>query len=172
VLRNLPKLGGQLGAACVVIGIVIIGLAWNGAASVDFVQGQVPYLLSGGALGLAFCVLGAALIIVQSNRRDRSLLEAQLRDLNSAVARLASAVAATAGSPGDGDGGSSRAHRDGAAEPVVIGRSSYHRPQCRLAEGKDLPRMSAEAAQAEGLSPCRICRPAAPAAAGQEAAPR
>jgi hypothetical protein len=172
VLRNLPKLGGQLGAACVVIGIVIIGLAWNGAASVDFVQGQVPYLLSGGALGLAFCVLGAALIIVQSNRRDRALLEAQLRDLNSAVARLASAVAASAGSPGDGDGGSSRAHRDGAAEPVVIGRSSYHRPQCRLAEGKDLPRMSAEAAQAQGLSPCRICQPAAPAAAGQEAAPR
>jgi hypothetical protein len=165
VLRNLPKLGGQLGAACVVAGIVIIGLAWNGAASLDFVQGQVPYLLSGGALGLALCVLGAALIIVQSNRRDRSLLEAQLRELNSAVARLATAVASTAGASSGGNGGAARGRR-GAVEQVAVGRSSYHRPECRLAEGKDLPLMSAEAAEAEGLSPCRICQPATPVPTG------
>ena len=152
MLRNLPKLGGQLGAACVVIGIVIIGLAWNGAASVDFVQGQVPYLLSGGALGLAFCVLGASLIIVQSNRRDRSVLEAQLRELNTAIARLANAVgssaAATNGNPG--------------ANPdrVVIGSSSYHRPDCPLVADKGLPSTTLEAARAEGLTPCRVCQPA------------
>ncbi|HMC41806.1 MAG TPA: hypothetical protein VKI20_02260 [Acidimicrobiales bacterium] len=166
MLRNLPKLGGQLGAACVVAGVVIIGLAWNGAASVDFVQGQVPYLLSGGALGLALCVLGASLIVVQSNRRDRSLLEAQLRELNSAVARLATAVAATAGASAAGNGGGRGRRPASTAEQVVVGRSSYHRPQCRLAEGKDLPVMSAEAAEAEGLSPCRICQPATPVAAG------
>ena len=83
--RTWGNLGGQLGLGCIAIGILIIGLAWNGAAGVDFVQGQVPYLLSGGFLGLALVVFGAALVVVQSNRRDRSVLEAQLRELNTAI---------------------------------------------------------------------------------------
>jgi hypothetical protein len=151
--RTWGNLGGQLGLGCIAVGILIIGLAWNGAAGVDFVQGQVPYLLSGGFLGLALVVFGAALVVVQSNRRDRSVLEAQLRELNTAIARLANAVgssaAATNGNPG--------------ANPdrVVIGSSSYHRPDCRLVADKGLPSTTLEAARAEGLTPCRVCQPAA-----------
>ena len=87
--------------ACIGIGFIVIGLAWNGAAGVDFVQGQVPYLLSGGAFGLALVIAGAALVVVQNSRRDRSMLEGQLRELNTAVARLANAVGSIA-APGNG----------------------------------------------------------------------
>ncbi|MBV8559865.1 MAG: hypothetical protein JO050_03775 [Acidimicrobiia bacterium] len=146
--RTWARLGGQLGLGCVAAGLLIIGLAWNGAASVDFVSGQIPYLLSGGALGLGLIVLGAAMIIVQNSRHDRSLVEAQLKELNAAIARLANAVG------GGGPGG----HNGGGAK-VVLGRSSYHRPDCRLAQGKDLPVATIEAAEADGLSPCRICTP-------------
>jgi outer membrane murein-binding lipoprotein Lpp len=159
--RTWGNLGGQLGLGCIAVGILVIGLAWNGAAGVDFVQGQVPYLLSGGALGLALVVLGGTLVVVQSNRRDRSLLEAQLRDLNSAIARLANAVGSAATDGGKSDVGS--------ADVVVVGSSSYHRPGCRLVADKDLPTTSLAAARAEGLTPCRIC---APAGAAYEAAPR
>src|SRR5947209_7373835 len=79
--RTWAKLGGQLGLGCIGIGILIIALAWNGAAGIDFVSGQIPYLLSGGALGVALCIVGGVLIVVQNSRRDRALLEAQLRDL-------------------------------------------------------------------------------------------
>jgi hypothetical protein len=144
------QLGGQLGLACIGIGLLVIGIGWNGAAGIDFVSGQLPYLLSGGALGLALVVLGAALLVVQNQRRDRNLLEAQLRDLNVAVTRLANAVA---GSPGALNGHG----RDGTQ--VAVGRSSFHRPDCRLAEGKGLALTTLDAAQAEGLTPCRICRP-------------
>jgi hypothetical protein len=148
--RTWGNLGGQLGLGAIAIGILIIGLAWNGAAGVDFVQGQVPYLLSGGFLGLALVVFGAALVVVQSNRRDRSLIEAQLRELNTAIARLANAVGgatgATNGRPGE--------------ERVIIGSSSYHRPDCRLVADKDLPSTTLEAALAENLEPCRVCTPA------------
>jgi hypothetical protein len=142
------KLGGQLGIGCVVAGLLAIGLAWNGAAGVDFVQGQVPYLLSGGAFGLGLIILGATFIVVQNSRRDRLALEAQLRELNGAMARLASSAG------GVGTGG----------DTVVMGRSSFHRPDCRLAQGKDLPAATVEEAMAEGLTPCRICNPATAAA--------
>ena len=150
--RTWAKLGGQLGLGAVALGLLAIGLGWNGAAGIDFVSGQIPYLLSGAALGLALVILGMGLVVVQNSRRDRAILEAQLGELTSAVHRLANAVGAgvgagTNGSPVVGPG------------MVVVGASSYHRPDCRLAQGKHLNAMPLEAAQAEGLDACRICDP-------------
>ncbi len=147
--RTWARLGGQLGLGFVAAGLLIIALAWNGAAGKDFVSGQVPYLLSGGFLGLGLVVLGVGMIVVQNSRRDRSILEEQLKELNTAIARLANALG------GGGPGG----HNGGRRAQVVLGRSSYHRPDCRLAQGKDLPLASIETAEEEGLSPCRICTP-------------
>ena len=169
--RSYAKLGGQLGLGCVALGLIFIGLGWNGAAGVDFASGQIPYLLSGGALGLALVVVGVGLIVVQNSRRDRSLLEAQLRELNTSISRLTAAL---------GGGGALNGERQVAAgrprDAVVLGRSSFHRPECRLVQGKDLPEAAADAAMAQGLSPCRICRPVdeaeAAAAAPAQAAPR
>jgi len=148
--RTWARLGGQLGLGFVALGLLLIALAWNGAAGVDFVSGQIPYLLSGGALGLGLIVLGAAMIIVQNSRKDRSILEEQLKELNVSIARLANAIGG--GGAGGHNGGTHGAQ-------VVLGRSSYHRPDCRLAQGKDLPVASVATAEEEGLSPCRICQP-------------
>src|SRR2546422_3532044 len=102
--RAWGRLGGQIGLACIALGVLAIGLGWNGAAGVDFTQGQIPYLLSGGALGLALVILGAVLVVVQNSRRDRALLESQLRELNVAVARLANAVGGSVGAATNGHG--------------------------------------------------------------------
>jgi hypothetical protein len=146
------RLGGQLGLLCIGAGILAIGLGWNGAAGVDFVSGQIPYLLSGGGLGLALVGVGVGLVVVQNSRRDRALVETQLRELVTAVNRLANAFA---GAAGDGRGSAAAP-----ADTVIIGRGSYHRPDCHLVEGKDLPTSTPEAATADGLSACRICQPA------------
>lgn len=43
---------------------------------------------------------------------------------------------------------------------VVVGRSSFHDPACRLvADRDDLPSVMRKEAMADGRSPCRICRP-------------
>jgi hypothetical protein len=149
--RTWGNFGSQVGLGAVAIGFLIIGLAWNGAAGVDFVSGQVPYLLSGGFLGLGLVVFGAALVVVQSNRRDRSLLEAELTQLNTAIARLANAVGSAAGATNGNPGPSDR---------VVVGSSTYHRPDCRLVAGKELPTVTIQAALEENLEPCRVCSPA------------
>jgi len=153
-----PKLGGQLGSLCIALGFIVILLGWNGAAGVDFTQGQIPYLLSGGAFGLGLVVIGAVLIVVQNSRRDRARLESQLKELNAAVGRLANAVGSLGGANGRSSTGAGRAPSN--RDLVLVGRSSFHRPTCRLAAGKDLAETTVTLALAEGLTPCRICHPA------------
>jgi hypothetical protein len=45
-----------------------------------------------------------------------------------------------------------------AAGLVVAGPTSYHRPSCRLLDGRGaLPTISVAQAEEQGLSPCRTC---------------
>jgi len=78
-------LGSKLGTGLCGAGILLIFFGWNGAASVDRIEAQFPYLISGGIAGLALVVLGVGLIIVQNQRADRALLQQSLRELEAAV---------------------------------------------------------------------------------------
>src|SRR5437763_3894604 len=103
---RLPKLGaaglgGGLGLFIVALGLLAIGLGWNGMAGgggevngVPNLNAQLPWLLSGGILGLALVVFGTAMIIVHNARSDRARLEAKLDELVQAVGRGASTSAA------------------------------------------------------------------------------
>src|SRR5881398_1799460 len=157
--RAWAKLGGQLGLASIGLGLLLIGLAWNGAAGVDFVSGQIPYLLSGGALGISLVIVGTGLIVIEVSRKNRSILEAQLRELNNSVGRLTAALGGIGSLNGGAPAGSSSSRNTG-EEMVVIGRSSFHRPDCRLIQGKELPEASVDGALEQGMSACRICNPA------------
>ncbi len=57
-------MAGRLGLGFCLLGFIVIAIAWNGAAGVDYTQGQVPYLISGGLGGLCLVVVGAALVVV------------------------------------------------------------------------------------------------------------
>lgn len=137
-----------LAVAMIVGGFLLIVLAWNGAAGVDFVQGQVPYLISGGLSGLSLVIGGVALLVVQEMRRSAAGVEARLDELVEIMA-MSSRNQGPTGVPVDGN-------------HVVAGRTSYHKPTCHLvAERNDLQAMSRETATDRGLAPCRICEPKA-----------
>ena len=74
---NLGRLGGQLGIGLCLLGFLVIFFGWNGAASQDYLPAQLPYLISGGAVGLGIVVIGASLVIVQNHRADRARHEPQ-----------------------------------------------------------------------------------------------
>jgi hypothetical protein len=144
------RYGRVLGLLFLVAGFTVIGVAWNGAASVACVDCQFPYLISGGATGIGLIVLGATLLVVSALRAERMHLQATLEDARGAVP----AAAGTAEVSGSRTGASANGS-------VVIGRSTYHRPDCRLVKGKaDLERTSVSEAAASGLSACRVCSPA------------
>ena len=139
---------GRLGMGFCLLGFFVIALAWNGAAGLDYAQGQLPYLISGGAGGVGLIIIGGAVIVAESNRRDRAILERKLDQLTAVLGRMA---------PAAGGNGSSAAV-DG--DLVVAGRSSYHLADCRLVEGRtDNETMTKAQAEEMGLARCRICRP-------------
>lgn len=141
-------MAGRIGMAFAAAGFVLILIAWNGAAGLDYAQGQIPYLISGGVGGLGLIVFGAALIVAESNRRDRALLERRLEELTVALGRLGTPAAVAA--PGALPHG----------PLVVAGRTSFHDPSCHLVEGRDEGSYIGRAeAEESGLSPCRICNP-------------
>src|SRR3954465_479360 len=96
---NVPRLrpgafGGGLGLVVVAAGLLVIGIGWNGAAGaggeingIPTLSAQLPWLLSGGILGLGLVVFGAALVIVHNARVDRARLESKLDELVDAVGR-------------------------------------------------------------------------------------
>ena len=148
--RFVGRLGGKLGIAVSLLGFLLIYLGWNGAGSFNDVRQQFPYLISGGIAGLAFVIIGAALLVIEAARAERAELQATLLELRDALegASLGAApVVARAASSGD---------------LVVAGASSYHRQTCRLVDGRDdLEVLSADDAEERGLAPCRICDPIA-----------
>lgn len=137
------RYGRILGLTFLLAGFVAIGLGWNGMAREACADCQLPFLLSGGAAGLGLILLGSTLIVAAQLRDERLKLAQTLRDVGTAVSKAVTSGGATA--PG---------------ELVVAGKSTYHRPGCRLVEGKtDVDFVSVEVAKLNGLSACRVCSP-------------
>jgi hypothetical protein len=140
------RYGRILGLVFCVAGFVTIGFGWNGMAKLACPDCQLPYLLSGGAAGGALVLLGVGLLVMAQFRSERMKLTDELQRVGSIISRAiaASPAAGTASSNGR----------------VVAGKSTYHRPDCRLVEGKsDLDLITVEAAKASGLTACRVCNP-------------
>jgi hypothetical protein len=145
--QQLGRLGGQLGVGLCLVGFLLVFLGWNGAASRNFLPAQFPYLISGGITGLCLVVVGTGTIVVQNQRADRAALQKTLEQLIDAV---------------EHSGGlrTNGAATKSTSDDLVAGRDSYHRADCRLAQGRAeaTPITVAEALE-RGLEPCRVCNP-------------
>lgn len=131
--------------ALIVVGFGLIFLAWNGAAGRPATPAQMPYLISGGLGGLGLIAAGLVLVRVQEGRKDTALVLAKLDTLLAVLDRQSLGPTAVP-EPGAG--------------AVVAGRSSFHRPECRMVQGRDnLQHMAPEVAEDRGLEACRVCRP-------------
>jgi len=143
------QFGAKLAVLFIGIGLLVIAVGWNGAASQLSTVSQFPYLISGGILGLALVVTGGALLVVQGAREDRARLEAKLDMLADALAR--------SGGPALAPGAAMPANLSGL---VAAGAASYHVPGCRLVDGREeISYLTPMEAQARALRPCRVCNP-------------
>jgi hypothetical protein len=139
----------------VLAGFAGIALAWRGTAARLPVSLQLPFVLSAGLGGAA--LLGSAIVLlsVQLGRRERAVERLQVDLLIRSSAAIAEAVLAQ------------RRSAQRRAALVAVGRT-LHRTGCRFADRRPGRRpIGAAAAAAEGLRPCRVCRPVSPAPAGR-----
>jgi hypothetical protein len=148
-------LGSGFGLLLIAGGLLVIGIGWNGMAGgggevngVPNLNAQLPWLVSGGILGLALVVFGASMLVVHNARVDRARLESKLDELVAAVSR----------------GAATTPYPSAPQAPTGVylaGGSSYHRPDCRLVQGRDdVSFVTAGDAGVQDLKPCRVCKPA------------
>lgn len=149
--RTLMVLGGVLAP----LGVLFVLLGWIGASRTPNLFEQIPYLISGGLLGLALVFLGAFFYfahwiteLVKEGRAQSAALLDAVEGLRREVAETRSAAPPLAPGP-SGDGPRSvlvATHRG----------SMAHRPDCIVVAGKaDLRDVTDD----DSMMPCKLCDP-------------
>jgi hypothetical protein len=140
-----------LAALCFLAGTVTLIVTWYKISGLALVAEQLPYLASGGLGGLALVIAGAGCLSAGRSAR----IEARLVDLLSIatepVGATGSTADLTAAGPGAADSGAD------SAVLTVTGGTTYHRPDCRLVQGKESSALQLSQAIANGLTPCPVC---------------
>lgn len=91
-LRPLSPVPTYLGIAVAAIGFVLVLFAWGQSAGESNVALQIPYLISGGMIGLGLIMVGVTVVNVAAKRRDALLREQQTELLASALRELSAAL--------------------------------------------------------------------------------
>jgi hypothetical protein len=147
------------GALLMPFGVVVILLAWHGAAHARVEQQQIPYMVSGGFIGLGLMIAGGLLFWAHWLYRIYDQADLQHQELLEALNRL---------TVGNGNSDDNGARSGAAAAPRASARggqfvatatgSNFHRANCSVVSGRrGLRKISAS--EAEGMQPCRICEP-------------
>ena len=142
------RMGRVIGFLFMTLGVIMIALAWNGAANRNFVEGQFPYLLSGGVMGLALVIIGATLLFLATIRAERELMTDRFDEMIRLLGRNLNRLSVSSNGTGM------------AGPQVVASDTVFHRAECKILQGKEgLATVTVEQAEAEGLTPCRVCEP-------------
>ena len=128
-----------------IVGIVFVILGWYGAAHTNILTEQIPYLISGGLLGMALIIVAGFMAASASTEREN-------RELRSDLAR------AMTGMPsGNASGVTGAAPSSDGKVLIVPGGHSFHEPGCPIVEGKDTSSLSLRKAIDQGYVTCKLC---------------
>ena len=141
-------------------GAIVILLGWYGAANTTRVFLQIPYLISGGLLGLGLMFAGGFLYfsrwitdLLDESRRTAAQAQEIAERTAVALERIERLLEERA-LPAEP---AARVAAPTAAAPLVATErgSMLHRPDCRLVAGRPVRPASTD----EGLRRCQVCRP-------------
>jgi len=141
-----------IGSILMPLGAVLVLLAWYGASHTTRLFEQVPYMISGGLMGIVlviaggFCYFGFFLARLLSTSREMLDSLLRLEERFESIGLSADAPAAR-----------------GARLPLVplVATKSgtmFHRPDCPTVAGKPAAELRS-VRSTDGLTPCRICVP-------------
>jgi hypothetical protein len=143
-----------IGGGLMVAGLGAIVLGWYGAAHTPYGFEQLPYLISGGLLGLALAVLGGLLYFAYWLTRQIQESRQQSDATTAALAGIAELLAggSNGSRPTGGNGAATRAQFVASATGTML-----HRPDCAVVTGKS--GLRTVSADDPGLQPCKLCDP-------------
>jgi hypothetical protein len=144
-----------VGWLLVVLGGVALLLGWFGVSGQSLTAKQLPYLVSGGLVGIALIVIAAVFLATDDFRRQMS----RINDLERKVNDLYTLLVEAAGEAPPAQRGESAPAASWDVMALPSG-SSYHRASCALVAGKpEAVSVSDTEISGRRLSPCRVCSP-------------
>ena len=140
------------------LGLAMVLLGWYGAAHTPYLFEQIPYLISGGLLGVGLAVVGSVVYFgswlargaAEQRRHSEEIVEI-LKEVRDELRNGGTRTAPTGRRTPAGNG----------AKPYVATARGgmLHRPDCTVVAGRDdLRRIGATG---DGLAPCALCDPLA-----------
>ena len=140
------------------LGLSIIVLGWYGASHTPYLFEQLPYLISGGLLGLGLAIVGGLLYFGSwvargsaQQQRQNEQMTALLRDIRDEMRQGSKA-------PASRRTGSSSTAGNGQQPFVATARGGMlHRSDCAVVAGRD--DLRSVGASGDGLAPCSLCNP-------------
>jgi len=141
------------GGALATLGVIAILLGWLGASRTPYVFEQIPYMISGGLLGVALACLGGLFYFAYWMTRTLEESRVQSDATMKALGRIEELLV-----PRNGSGPAG--HRGNGAPFVRTGKGTmFHRPDCVVVSGRD--DLTPVAESGEDFVPCKICEPLA-----------
>lgn len=155
------------------LGALALFLGWYGVSGQALTARQLPYLVSGGLVGIALIVIAGVFLATEDWRRQLARLDELERKVDDLHALL------TTDLPVGGSNGTrpapvwtvEHAVATPAADPADVvalpNGSVFHRPGCTLVAGKRAAGpVDVAAISRRGLTPCRVCDPVVPVPLG------
>jgi hypothetical protein len=144
------------GAVLVPLGLLIILLGWYGASHTGYLFEQIPYVISGGLLGVGLVVVGSFAYFAywltrifhqQREQADRTV--ALLERLELRLGELPESL---------GDRRPTRGNGTAAASFVATATGSmFHRPDCAVVANR--PKLRKVRGDERDMEPCKLCDP-------------
>ena len=146
------------GGVLMPLGVILVFIGWYGASHTSRLFEEVPYLISGGLLGIVLSTIGAALYFGYWLTR----IVAGERQMIEVLARMEAKLDGAAEANG---AASSRSGAAAAAAPAagtfVATRtgSMFHRPDCPVVADRPQNELRTVKLPATSMSPCKLCAP-------------
>jgi hypothetical protein len=161
-LRNTWQI--VVGAILLPLGIAVILLGWAGAAHGRVEQQQLPYIISGGILGLALVVIGGFFFWAHWLYRIYDQADLHHQAAMREQAEFHRALLIAVGQGGGGGGGDVAA---ALSAPVGVPTSfvatpsgtNFHTPDCAIVANRPGKVRTIGRDEVDGMRPCRICDP-------------
>lgn len=150
-LRRVDQVMEFAALALLPVGVTALVLGWFGVASHGYVFLQLPYLVSGGLLGLALTVLSGLLYLASWISRTSAVQRRQNEAILDALTSLQRTITAV------GSGGANRSNGHAARFVATPSGSMFHRPDCAVVASRD--DLREVAADDTGRKPCGMCEP-------------
>lgn len=152
-LRRVDQVMEIVGIALLPVGLTALLVGWLGVASNGLVFLQLPYVVSGGMLGVGLLFAAGTIYLASWISRTSAVQRRQNDEILHALRQLQQTMTVL---PLAGAGGGN-GHGNGVHFLATPSGSMFHRPECAIVTGReDLREVDADT---EGMKPCGMCDP-------------